>query len=278
VFPPQVVVREDNRGRQERRSIAVRPVTPEQLGLAGARQLAQVQRTRAGAGSAFVAESLRDPTALAAKLVAPTDALAQSLRAALSAKARRALDPGTQVPLEPATPAALVRGLNKLAKGIALYDPARFPASVLSPETRSFRAKHPQPKGAKLATLNRLLLCDAFPAELSARPGPETDWLATSRAPAQLGAEQLLQANRQYWGIENGTHQRLDCSAFEDRLRIRDHPTVAVLGFLHRVSISLFVAWAKTQREPRDRTFPTWQDYHRAHPWSMIRQVTQAPA
>lgn len=268
---------EDNRGRQERRAIAVRPVTPEQLGLAGTRQVAMVQRTRAGAGSAFVADSLRDVPALTAKLVAPTDPLAQSLRAALSAKARQALEPSSPPPLEPVTPAALVRGLNKLARGACLYDPARFPASVRSPETQAFQAKHPQPKGAKLTTLNRLLLCDAFPAELSAQPTPETHWLGTSREPDRLNPEQFLAANRSYWGVE-GAHQRLDCSALEDRLRIRDHNAVAVLGFLHRVSLCLFVHWAKTRREPRDRTFPTWQEYHAAHRWSMIRQITKPPA
>ena len=35
---PQVVTREDNRSRQERRAIATRPVTPEQMGLAGAQR------------------------------------------------------------------------------------------------------------------------------------------------------------------------------------------------------------------------------------------------
>jgi len=60
---------EDNRSRQERRAIATRTVTPEQLGLAGAQQLAQVQRTRNCPGSAFVAENLSNPAALAAKIL-----------------------------------------------------------------------------------------------------------------------------------------------------------------------------------------------------------------
>jgi len=45
--PPQVVTLEDNRSRWERRAIGLRPVTPEQVGLAGAAQLAKLERTRA---------------------------------------------------------------------------------------------------------------------------------------------------------------------------------------------------------------------------------------
>jgi hypothetical protein len=77
--------------------------------------------------------------------------------------------------------------------------------------------------------------------------------------------------------MANGTHQRLDCSALEDRLRIHDSNAVEILGFLHRVSISLFVAWADKQPNPRDRTYPTWQADHRANRWIMIHQVTKAP-
>ena len=274
-----MVTREDNRNRAERRAIATRPITPEQLGLAGAQQVARVQRTRASVGASFVADHVRDAVGLAAKLAAPGDALSQALRAALPPKVRLTLAAESPVPAagRPALAAALVRGLNKLAKGPLIYDPVRFPESALSPETRAFRDEHPQLKGEALATFNRLLLHDAFPKELSTEPTTEVAWLCTSRESAQLGAEEFLEANRQYWGIENGTHQRLDCSAFEDRLRIRDHNAVAVLGYLHRVSISLFLAWSKTQRNPRDRTYPTWQSLHDANHWLMLRQVTRPP-
>jgi len=273
-----VVTREDNRSRAERRAIATRPITPEQLGLAGAKQVAQVQRTRARPGSPFVAENLRNAAALTAKLATPGDALTEALRAALPPKTRQRLAVEPTGPDEGALTAGLVRGLNKLAKGPLLYDPVRFPESTLSPSTRAFRDEHPQLKGKALATFNRLLLHDAFPEELSAQPTTEVNWLATSRNPAQLGAEEFLAANREYWGIENGTHQRLDCSAFEDRLRVRAPNAVAILGYLHRVSISLFLVWSKTQRNSRDRTYPTWQARHAGNRWNMLRQVTQPPA
>lgn len=272
-----MVIREDNRGREERRAISTRPVTPEQLGLAGTQQLAQVQRTRVCPGSSFVVDNLRDAASLVEKLASPKDALSKSLRATLPAKARNTLSPGNADEPNAPTPTVLVRALNKLAKGPSLYDPVRFPERVLSPETRAFSAENPQLKGEKLATFNRLLLLDAYSKELSTQPRTETDWLATSREPARLGAEEFLGANRQYWGIENGTHQRLDCSALEDRLRIRDPNAVAVLGFLHRVSISMYVAWAKEQHSQRDQTYPTWQSDHAANRWIMIRQIIEAP-
>lgn len=278
MFPPQVVTWEDNRSRAERRAIATRPVTPEQLGLAGAQQVAHVHRTRASPGSSFVADNLRHAAALAAKLATPGDALSQALRAALPPKLRKLLAAEPTDPSDGVLAAGLVRGLNKLAKGPSLYDPVRFPERVLSPPTRAFRDEHPQPKGKALATFNRLLLCDAFPEELSAQPTTEVDWLATSRKPAQLGVEEFLRANREYWGIENGTHQRLDCSAFEDRLRVRRTNAVAILGYLHRVSISLFLAWSRTQRNPRDRTYPTWKARHDGNRWNMLHQVTRPPA
>ena len=272
-----MVTIEDNRSRRERRAIATRAVTPEQLGLAGTQQLALVHRTRSCPGSAFVAENLRHPAALADKLASPADELAKSLRAALPAKLRQQLSPPKGAELDKEVPPALIRALNKVAKGPGLYNPVGFPDSALSDQTKEFRDQNPTPKGGRLARFNRLLLHDAYSNEIDTEPKPELDWLATSREPGRMGPEAFLGNNRQYWGIENGTHQRLDCSVLEDRLRIHDPNAVEILGFLHRVSISLFVAWADKQRSARDRTYPTWQADHQANRWIMIHQVTKAP-
>lgn len=127
----------------------------------------------------------------------------------------------------------------------------------------------------------------------------EIDYLVTSRPASQLSSqqfldmdlekgggvgrggplspEQFLLMDRKYWGIENGLHQRLDCSGFEDRLRVRHRGAVHILGVFHRVSVALFVRWASQQRRVRDRTYPTFQDYHAGHRWRMIRQVTEPP-
>jgi hypothetical protein len=269
-----VVVIEDNRSRHERRTITLRSVTPEQMGLAGAAQLAKLQRTRFSSGPSFVADHLIKPCSLVAKLSAPQDELSQALRATLSAKARTMLFTQDATEVGTAACLALAGALNKLAKGPCLYDPVRFPDQVLSSETLAL--KDQKLKGKKLAQFNRLLLCDAYRQEISTAPKTETVWLVTSREAEKLGAEEFLGTNRQYWGIENGAHQRLDCSALEDRLRVRDQDAATVLGLFHRMSITLFMAWAQTQPNQRDRTYPTWQSRHDGKRWWIIRQVTEA--
>jgi len=42
-----------------------------------------------------------------------------------------------------------------------------------------------------------------------------------------MGAEAFLGNHRQYWGIENGTHQWLDGSVLEDRGTVLTQGTVA---------------------------------------------------
>ena len=242
------------------------------MGLAGAQQLAKLQRTRTFTGPDFVADPIVNPQSLVAKLSAAQDPSTLALRSTLPAKVRKMLfgeavgDLGTAL--------ALAKALNKLAKGPSLYNPERFPDQILSPKTLAL--KDQRLKGTRLAQFNRMLLCDAFPQEISTEPKTETIWLVTSLEPEKLRAEDFLLKNRQYWGIENGAHQRLDCSALEDRLRVRDTNAATVLGLFHRVSLTLFMAWAKKQPSVRDRTFPTWQALQAANRWNMIRQVARA--
>jgi len=269
---PLVVRVEDNRGRRERRALVSRPVTAEQLGLAGAEQIAQIQRTRQGTGATFVKENLLQPSRLIAKLLASGTSLAKTLWAALPVKIRKTL--AVEHPPESAAPvvAAMVRALNQVAAGPALCTTGRFRAASLAADTRALRAQPPT-KGQRLAQLNRLVLRDAYPAEISTAPTTETVWLAASRSPAQLGPEAFLDCNRVYWGIENGAHQRLDCSLFEDRLRVRDPNAATVLGLLHRLSLPLALDGFKTRPNIRDRTYPTWQARHAGNRWRLIRKV-----
>ena len=101
---------------------------------------------------------------------------------------------------------------------------------------------------------------------------PEVEYLVTSRAAAKLSPEEFLHTDRQYWGVESGLHQRLDCSGFEDRLRVRHKGAVHILGLFARVGVTLFVRWAKIQRRVRDRTFPHWREWNSGHRWHMIRR------
>jgi hypothetical protein len=104
---------------------------------------------------------------------------------------------------------------------------------------------------------------------------PETEWLLTSREPARLDATQWLQADRQYWGIEGGLHQRLDASLREDDCRVRNRNGVWVLGMFRRLAISLFAQWRDS--DPK-RRHATMTDFHGAngaeHDRRALRLVT----
>jgi len=81
----------------------------------------------------------------------------------------------------------VVQVLNKIIDGPCIYENVRFQGILLRPETSSLLKE--QPKGAKLAHLNRLLLEDAFPAELMPAPRPSAyvvqngvEWLSMEKA------------------------------------------------------------------------------------------------
>ncbi len=107
---------------------------------------------------------------------------------------------------------------------------------------------------------------------------PEVEYLVTSRTGAKLSIEQFLNLDRQYWGVESGLHQRLDCSGFEDRLRVRHKGAVHLLGLFARIGVALFVRWSQRQRLIRERTFPKWREWNSGHRWHIIHQVTEPPA
>lgn len=103
----------------------------------------------------------------------------------------------------------------------------------------------------------------------------ETVWIATSLTAMRADAEKLLNYIRLYWLIEGGTHQRLDVSIDEDRSRVRHKQAAAILRLLSRIALALFEPWAKRQKSARDRTFPTWQQYHQDHRAILVNLVTQ---
>jgi hypothetical protein len=57
--------------------------------------------------------------------------------------------------------------------------------------------------------------------------------------------------NRDHWGIESGSHQRLDVSHNDDRCRVRNHNAMWVLAMMRRLRNSLFIALAPTQTTSR---------------------------
>lgn len=74
-----------------------------------------------------------------------------------------------------------------------------------------------------------------------------------------MNAAQWLVALRQYWGIENGVHQRVDASANEDRSRVRTVNAVWVMGMFRRLALSLYAQW-RSRSEKRRRA--SLHDFH----------------
>ncbi len=87
----------------------------------------------------------------------------------------------------------------------------------------------------------------------------ETVGLLTDLTPAQLPALLWLKANRQAWGIENGTHQRLDVSLNDDRCRVRNTNGLWILGMLRRLVISLFMHWRSRHPKPQHQSLTDFQ-------------------
>lgn len=98
----------------------------------------------------------------------------------------------------------------------------------------------------------------------------------TSRPAQQLSAQEFLAARREHWGVEGKCHQRLDVSAFEDKLRVRSASAAATLGLLCRISLALFLQWCQAPgRRQRDKTYPVWRGRPIRHPSSLLRHLRQ---
>jgi hypothetical protein len=87
----------------------------------------------------------------------------------------------------------------------------------------------------------------------------ETVGLITDLTPEELDATRWLKANRRAWGIENGTHQRLDVSLNEDRCRVRGTNALWILGMLRRLVISLFMEWRARHTKPEHQSLTDFQ-------------------
>jgi len=71
----------------------------------------------------------------------------------------------------------------------------------------------------------------------------------------------MLTADRNYWGIENGLHQRLDVIAGEDRSRVRHRNAALNLAVIRRAAVSLAVHWIGHCKNPRLATMSGFYDF-----------------
>jgi hypothetical protein len=109
---------------------------------------------------------ITDLTAFTGKLTNGTDAVSKFLRGRLQDST------------------ALVKELNQLIAGPSIYEQARFGGVILRPETTKLLKQNPS--GQQLARLNKLLLEDAYPAELA--KSSTTGWIVKDGAMASTGA------------------------------------------------------------------------------------------
>jgi hypothetical protein len=75
-----------------------------------------------------------------------------------------------------------------------------------------------------------------------------------------MNAQQMIEADRKYWGIENGLHQRLDVIAGEDRSRVRHRNAALNLAVIRRAVVSVAVHWIKRCKNPRLATMSGFFD------------------
>ena len=89
----------------------------------------------------------------------------------------------------------------------------------------------------------------------------ETEYLLSSRPAAQMNAQQMLKADRRYWGIETGLHLRLDVIAGEDRSRVRNRNAVMNLAVIRRAVVSVAVHWIRHCRDRRRASMSGFYDF-----------------
>ena len=122
--------------------------------------------TSVSVGAPPMFRELRDASSLATKLKEARDPLSEYLMSQLPPETQKTLKAydGTS-PLPEADQRRLVDELNGLLRGPSLYDEQRFVQVRLSDEAKRFIALNP--KGDDLIRLNRVLLEEAYPAEIA---------------------------------------------------------------------------------------------------------------
>jgi len=115
---------------------------------------------------------------------------------------------------------------------------------------------------------------------VDSRPKPaqeiETEYLITSRPVAQMSAKQMLDQDRQYWGIETGLHLRLDVIAGEDRSRVRHRNAVMNLAVIRRAVVTVAVDWSRRQPIRRQASMSGFYDFMSAKNSKMAFKLVTA--
>jgi len=115
----------------------------------------------------LLAGDLKDLPAFTLKLFRQADPVSRFIHQTLSDPTRQTLAAAHEAGQYPSElQVALIHGLNAIIKGPSIYETARFATVALRPETRELLERKPDAvRGC--GRLNRLLLEDAYPADLS---------------------------------------------------------------------------------------------------------------
>ena len=129
-------------------------------------------------------DGIADAVAFAGRLASGTDAVSVWLRGKLEPLVRVDLASYAAANANArALLSATVKDINQVLAGPSIYDPTRFSGVALRPETQELLKA--SPRGARLARLNKLLLEDAYPAELA--KGATAGWVVKDGAIASTG-------------------------------------------------------------------------------------------
>jgi hypothetical protein len=133
----------------------------------------------------FSTSQLTDAGALVKDLATGSDAVSVFLRGHLDEPVRASLSTfAGPDPSKKTTISALLKNLNQIIAGPSIYDRARFGKGILlRPETRKLIKENPQSQ--ELARLNKLLIEDAYAAQIA--PSSLTGWEVRDGAMASKG-------------------------------------------------------------------------------------------
>lgn len=70
----------------------------------------------------------------------------------------------------------------------------------------------------------------------------------------------MFDADRRYWGIENGLHLRLDVTGGEDRSRLRNPTSALNLAMIRRATLSVAIHWIQRCSHQRQATLQGFYD------------------
>jgi predicted RND superfamily exporter protein len=120
--------------------------------------------------STFAADDITNLPAFVKKLTARADPVSACVSDHLDPAARAMLDSDQSGNSDPdKLQSVLAKNLNRLITGPLLYTPARFQSVAIRPKTAELLKARPQ--GQDLIRLNQMLLQDAYPDEITPRPG-----------------------------------------------------------------------------------------------------------